>query len=245
LPPETLAVAAVVTLGTYFVFGLTGFGSTVLALPLLVHFVPLKFAVPLLLALDFLACILLVSRVRKGVRLDELAWLFPFMVGGVALGLSLLIRLPETVLLTTLGLFLVAYALYAITRRNSPVKVSRLWGPPIGLAAGVLGALFGTGGVLTALYVGARVEDKAELRATAAAAVLINASTRVVLFGASGLLTQDGMLTSALFLVPSLLLGLFLGSRLHAAVSARVVVGAVHVLLAVAGVSLLARVLAA
>ncbi|MGH8742616.1 MAG: sulfite exporter TauE/SafE family protein, partial [Burkholderiales bacterium] len=185
------------------------------------------------------------SRVRKGVRLDELGWLFPFMIAGVALGLTLLIRLPETALLATLGVFLVAYAAYGMTRRSGPVRVSRMWAPPIGLAAGVLGALFGTGGVLTALYVGARLQDKDELRATAAAAVLINASTRVVLFGASGLLTQDGMLAAVLFLLPSLLFGLFVGSRLHAAVPARVVFRAVYMVLAVAGVSLLVRVLAA
>jgi len=55
LPPETLAAAALVTALTYLVFGLTGFGSTVLALPLLVHLLPLKFVVPMLLLLDFAA----------------------------------------------------------------------------------------------------------------------------------------------------------------------------------------------
>lgn len=244
MPPEILAVAAVITAATYLVFGLTGFGSTVLALPLLVHLIPLKFAVPLLLLLDFVACIFLISRVRKGVRLDELAWLFPFMLAGIALGLTLLIRLPEAPLLATLGIFLLAYAVYGVTRRTGPVRLSRLWSAPIGLAAGVLGALFGTGGVLTALYVGARLDDKNELRATAAGAVLINTSTRVVLFGASGLLTQDGMLTSVLFLLPSLALGLFLGNRLHAAVQTAVVFRVVYIVLAVAGVSLLIRVLA-
>ena len=52
---ETLAVAALVTAATYLVFGTTGFGSTVLALPLLAHLVPIKFAVSLLLLLDFAA----------------------------------------------------------------------------------------------------------------------------------------------------------------------------------------------
>jgi hypothetical protein len=226
------------------VFGLTGFGSTVLALPLLVHLVPLKFAVPLLLLLDFVACIFLISRVPKGVRLDELAWLFPFMLAGIALGLTLLIRLPEAPLLATLGIFLLAYAVYGVTRRTGPVRLSRLWSAPIGLAAGMLGALFGTGGVLTALYVGARLDDKNELRATAAGAILINTSTRVVLFGASGLLTQDGMLTCVLFLLPSLIFGLLVGNRLHAAVPAAVVLRVVYVVLAAAGVSLLVRVLA-
>jgi hypothetical protein len=243
LSPEILAAAALITATTYLVFGLTGFGSTVLALPLLVHLVPLKFAVPLLLLLDFVACTFLIARVRKGVRLDELGWLLPFMLAGIALGLTLLIRLPEGPLLAVLGIFLVAYALYGVTRRGGRLRLSRAWSAPLGLAAGILGALFGTGGVLTALYVGARLEDKDELRATAAGAVLINTSTRVVLFGATGLLTQEGLLASALLLLPSVFLGLFLGNRLHAAVPTAAVFRAVYVILAVAGISVLVRVL--
>ena len=51
-------------------------------------------------------------------------------------------------------------------------------------------------------------------------------------------------LTSALFLVPSVLLGLFLGSRLHAAVPGALVVRVVYVVVAIAGASLLVRVFA-
>lgn len=244
MSPETLAVAALITACSYLVFGLTGFGSTVLALPLLAHLIPLKFAVPMLLLLDFTAGILLMSRVRRGVRLDELGRLFPFMLAGIALGLTLLIRLPEAPLLAALGFFLVAYATYGTMRRAGLPKLSRAWGAPFGLAAGILGALFGTGGVLTALYIGARLDNKEELRATAAAAVLLNTSMRVVLFGVSGLLTQDGLLTSALLLLPSVVVGLVLGNRLHAAVPAGLVVRVVYAAVAVAGVSLLVRVLA-
>jgi len=244
LSPDTLALAALITACTYLVFGLTGFGSTVLALPLLAHLIPLKFAVPMLLLLDFAAGILLISRVRRGVRLDELGRLFPFMLAGIALGLTLLIRLPEAPLLAALGLFLVAYAAYGMTRRAGPPRLSRAWSAPIGLAAGILGALFGAGGVLSALYIGARLDNKEELRATAAAAVLLNTSVRVVLFGAMGLLTQDGMLTSALALLPSMLIGLFLGNLLHAAIPTGLVVRVVYVVVGVAGVSVLARVFA-
>ena len=46
--PELLGVALTVLLA-YSVFGLTGFGANVVALPLLAHVLPLKFAVPMLL----------------------------------------------------------------------------------------------------------------------------------------------------------------------------------------------------
>lgn len=241
---EALFAAALVVFGTYLVFGLTGFGSTVLALPLLAHFIPLKFAVPMLLLLDFMAAILLSARVRRGVRMDELGRLLPFMLGGIALGLTLLIGLPEAPLLAGLGVFLLAYATYGLIRRTGPLRLSRAWSAPFGLVGGALSALFGTGGVLIALYIGARLENKHELRATAAAAVLLNTSMRAVLFGATGLLSQESLLSSALLLLPSVLAGLFLGYRLHATTTTTAVVRAIYVVLAIAGISLLARVFA-
>ena len=73
MPVETIAAAAALVACTYCVFGMTGFGSTVLALPILVYLVPLKFAVSLLLLLDLVASVLLSARSRRGVRLVK--WL--------------------------------------------------------------------------------------------------------------------------------------------------------------------------
>jgi uncharacterized membrane protein YfcA len=53
LPPETLVIAALVVAGAFVVFGLTGFGSTILAVPLLAHLLPLKFVIPMFVLLDF------------------------------------------------------------------------------------------------------------------------------------------------------------------------------------------------
>lgn len=95
--------------------------------------------------------------------------------------------------------------------------------------------------MLIALYIAGRLENKNELRATAAAAVLLNSGTRAVLFGATGLLTQEGLLLSALLLVPSVLVGLFVGHRLHGVIPAGGLVRTVYVILMLAGLSLLVR----
>ena len=52
--------------GAYFVFGLTGFGSTVVALPLLALLFPLKFAVSLMMLLDLVVLLLFGARLRRG-----------------------------------------------------------------------------------------------------------------------------------------------------------------------------------
>jgi uncharacterized membrane protein YfcA len=237
----TLLIVALITGVTYSVFGLIGFGSTVLALPLLAHLLTLKFAVALLLVVDFVAALALSARARRGVRMDELGLLLPFMLAGIALGLTLLINLPEGPLLVFLGAFLVLYSIYGLANRAGAPDLRRAWAAPFGLAGGVLSALFGTGGVLISVYIAGRLRDTGELRATAAAVVLLNSGTRVVLFGATGLLMQEGLLLSALVLLPSALLGLFVGYRLHAVVAASVVLRAVYVVVLLAGLSLLLR----
>jgi uncharacterized membrane protein YfcA len=223
------------------VYGLTGFGSTVLAMPLLAQILPLKFAVPLMMLLDFAAFLLVGARFRRGIRYAEAGWLAPFMLAGMAIGLTLLIQVAERRLLTGLGVFVLGYAAYGLSRRGVPLRLARGWCAPIGLAGGALSALFGTGGVLFAIYNSGRIHDKAELRATNAAMIMLSSLARIVLFGATGLLSQDGLITFALLLVPALLVGFTIGNRLHAAVPAAGVVRAVYALLVVAGISLLAR----
>ena len=241
LPVETFAIAVLIVTCAYVIFGLTGFGSTVMAVPLLALVLPLKFAVPLMMLLDLCATVMLGGRLRKGIRVDELAWLVPFILAGMALGLTLLIKVADTSLLFGLGAFVLAYAAYGFMRRGAPVVMGRAWSAPIGLAGGALSALFGTGGVLFAMYFTGRIRDKDELRATNASMIMFSALVRVVLFGLAGLLTQDGLLPCVTFLVPAMLTGYFLGNRLHAVIPAARVVTTVYVVLVVAGVSLLVR----
>jgi uncharacterized membrane protein YfcA len=239
--PETLVLAALVVAVAYAVFGVTGFGSTVIALPVLAQLFPLKFAVPLMLLLDFTAFVLFGGRFRKRIRYAEIAWLIPFVLAGMAAGLTLLIRVAEQKLLAVLGVFLLLYAGYGLARRGAAVSLSRIWCVPLGLAGGALSSLFGTGGVLFAIYNAGRVRDKDALRATNAAMIMLSSVVRLLLFGAAGLLAQEGLLACALVLLPALVVGVWFGNRVHAAVPALAVVKAVYALLVFAGLLLLVR----
>jgi uncharacterized membrane protein YfcA len=246
LPFETLglattSLAALIVAGAYVIFGLTGFGSTVIAVPLLALILPLKFAVPLMMLLDLVATLVLGARLRKGIRFDEVAWLVPFILAGMALGLTLLIEVAEDSLLVGLGVFVLLYAAYGLMRRGVPVSLGRPWSVPIGLAGGALAALFGIGGVLFAIYFTGRIRDKNELRATNASMIMFSALVRVALFGATGMLAQDALLPCTILLVPAMLDGFYAGNRLHAVIAAASVVRVVYGVLVVAGISLLVR----
>lgn len=241
LPLETFAIAALIVAGAYVIFGLTGFGSTVMAVPLLALVLPLKFAVPMMMLLDLAATLMLGARLRKGIRFDELKWMVPCIVVGMLTGLTVLIKVAEASLLLGLGAFVLAYAVYGFTRKGVPVRMAKGWSVPIGLSGGALSAMFGTGGVLFAMYFTGRIRDKDELRATNASMIMFSALVRVVLFGITGLLAQDSLLACAALLVPAMLAGFFIGNRLHAVIPAARVVSLVYGVLVVAGASLLVR----
>ena len=221
-------------------FGLTGFGSTVLALPALVLVLPLKFAVPLLLLLDLCASLLFGGDFRRRVERPELWRLLPPMLAGMAIGLTLLIRVAESWLLLLLGAFLLAYAGWGLLRRGPAVlPAASAW--PLGFAGGAFAALFGTGGVLFAVYNAGRIRDKAALRSNNAAMLLLTSALRILMLAATGLLGQEALLSMAALLLPAMLAGTWLGHRLHAAVAATAVVKAVYAVLVIAGTLLLVR----
>jgi uncharacterized membrane protein YfcA len=230
-----------VVLAAYTVFGLTGFGSSVVAVPLLAHLLPLAFVVPLQLVLDFTAALTLGSRVRAQVDRAEMAWLLPFMLVGMAAGVTLLVRLPRRATLAALGVLALAYGLLGLFGRASQRRWSRAWAAPIAIFGGVASALFGTGGPVYVIYLSRRIRDTAVLRATIAAVVLASAIARLAVFGVTGLLGQPGLAAFAALLLPFMAAGVALGSRLHRTIAPARARTAVQALLVASGLSLVAR----
>jgi len=115
------------------------------------------------------------------------------------------------------------------------------WAIPAGLFGGVFSALFGTGGPIYIVYLSARIEDKAALRATASIVVAISVWIRLALFIGTGLLLDATLVALVVVLLPVMVLGLWLGNRLHHALSGRGVLRLIAALLMANGVALIVR----
>src|SRR5206468_1325604 len=92
---------------------------------------------------------------------------------------------------------------------------SRHWAWPAGFCGGVFSALFGTGGPIYVSYLSARLEGKAALRATASLMVGFSVVLRTAAFAVSGILLDSKLLLASAVLLPVMLIGLWLGNRLH------------------------------
>lgn len=241
IPVETVVWSAVIVTLAYTVFGLTGFGASITAVPLLTHFFPLRFAVPMMLVFDLCAGLLLGWKNRGSIDKNELWHLIPFMLVGIVLGATALVKAPEDFLLLALGCFVLAYAGWSILFNQSSIPISRVWSMPLGTLGGVFSALFGTGGPIYAIYLTRRLPEKSILRATISSVITLSGVSRLFIFVAAGLYAQQGLLLLAVLLLPCALLGVSIGSRLHRVLPTRRVLQAIWLLLVIGGLSLVKR----
>ncbi|WP_432260329.1 sulfite exporter TauE/SafE family protein [Cupriavidus sp. TMH.W2] len=239
---EHYAVLGATVAGAYTVFGLTGFGAAMVAVPILVQFIPLQFVVPMLLLLDLVTTSMVGMRNWNSVSRPELLRLIPFMMVGVALGTTVLAKVESRWLLVGLGLFVLAMTGRALlTSAARAEEVARGWSVPAGVVGGVFSALFGTGGPIYTMYLSRRLPQIDAFRSTIAAVILFSALVRLAAFASSGLLQQGDLLRSAAFAMPFSLIGLAVGSRLRRRISADAVRRALLILLCASGVSVLFR----
>lgn len=214
LPPADLAIALLAVGAAYVIFGLAGFGTALVAAPILAHLVPVAVIVPLLALLDGAAAATSVARDGAAADRAELRRIVPAMALGSLVGAALLLLGRPDALLLALGLFAMGYGLYALSGRRPAARwpASAAW--PFGAVGGVFSALFGSGGFLYAIYLAGRLDTPARIRVTQSTLIGLATLTRVVIFLLAGVYAQGPVLALAVLLAPAMLAGNALGRRL-------------------------------
>lgn len=243
MSPAEIAYAVGVLLLAYFVRGISGFGSGLLAVPLLALKFPLTVVVPLMLLLDFTASLVIGGLNFKQVRWDEVRPLMPFSVLGVVLGTTLLVSLPKQPLLIGLGIFVLIFALRSLLNMPGEKSISRWWAIPASLSGGTIGGLFGTGGPPYVIYLTRRIQEKGELRATFSGVFFLEGLFRIGSFVAAGLLVNTQIWKGYAMGLPIALLALYAGSHVHTGLSNAQIKRVIGGLLLVSGVSLIIKAL--
>jgi uncharacterized membrane protein YfcA len=159
------AVLAAVFLGT-LVRSAFGFGTAIVAVPLLALVIPVEVAVPLATLHSVTTAGVILARDWRSVRLGS-AWrlVLPTLVG-VPLGVLLLKAAGASAMKTALAVVIIAFSGYCLLgRRGVRLTTDRLaWA--FGLAAGVLGGAFGMNGPPLVVYGLLRGWTPEEFRAT-------------------------------------------------------------------------------
>ncbi len=232
----------------YLVLGTAGFGSALVAVPLLAWIWPLALVVPLLLLIDVAASLLHAGLNRSQVAWREIPPLVPSALLGAVAGVLLIRHLRTDGLLAVLGLYIVAVGLRGLRVRRG----ARPWRPaaracavPAGFAIGLVEGLFGTAGPVVIAWLLRRIPEPPALRATVPPAILVVASTAILGAGLAGLLAQPLLWAWFALLLPVAVLAVVLGHRLaHRLPAARLVL-LIHGLLVASGFVLALRALRA
>lgn len=243
LSPWLLLVAPLVIVVGYTVFGLSGFGSTVISVPILAHFLPVSYLVPLMALLDLASATFMGTTGREHVARAEMKRIIPFMFVGFVLGATVLVGVPDAYLRTALGIFAMTVGLSSIFNPTLHRTISSWWSVPAGIIGGAVATIFGAGGPIYATYLSGRLTDKTEIRSTMSALISISAFTRAVVYAIAGLLLNAAILGGAALLSPFVWVGLKLGHRIHVGLTQQQMRRAVGALLVLTGASLLVRVL--
>lgn len=231
-----LVLCIVIIFVAYVIKGLSGFGSGLVAIPLLAFFLPLPFIVPVLALVSYTGTVYQSVTYRRDVVWRDLWPLLPFSLAGITIALWLLVNADVTVLTFTLGVFIFCYAAYSLLPHD--VKSgSRWWAVVAGSSAGLIGALFGTGGPFYVLYLKMRQVTKQQFRATITMIFLVDGGIRIFGYFYSDLFTTK-MVVLALVLLPVLVLAMYVGQHLHIKINDRRFNQVVSILLLVSGLSL-------
>jgi uncharacterized membrane protein YfcA len=241
-PGEIAALAALAFLGA-LIFGITGFGSALVTMPLATHLVPLQFALAVFALSDLVGSYRVGLENPKNALRGEWIRLVPMILAGTALGVTLLVNLPRAAGMLLLGAFVLSYAIYSLFRHPAQRVVSPRWAWVAGLDGGIKSSLFGAGGPPYAIYLSQRGLTKEQFRATLGLATLTSITLRVIAFLITGLLLNPQVWLAALAVVPGAYLGIALARRLFLRISREQLMRAVTVMLLASGASLVWRAL--
>ncbi|MDZ7805279.1 sulfite exporter TauE/SafE family protein [Thiohalophilus sp.] len=240
LPLELLLVTCAILLAAYVFRGITGFGSGLIAIPLLALFLPLTFVVPYISVVDVTASLVHGWRHRRHTAWRDVLTVLPFTVLGVVLALYLLKRLDTSMLVNALGVFVLLFAVYSLVGPVLKRQISARWSVAAGSLGGIVGTLFGTGGPLYVIYYQLRGLPKSVFRSTIATVFLIEGGIRLSGYAIAGLYNREVLLWIAGSL-PLMAIGLYIGGHIHTTITQRQFQRAIGVLLIISGMALLVK----
>jgi uncharacterized membrane protein YfcA len=233
----TIAIVLPTLVVAYIIFGIAGFGTALVAAPVLAHVMPIASVVPLLALLDFAAAAVNGFQLSDKIAKDELFWLAPLMIAGSIIGVTLLISLPATLMMFLLGVFAAGYGIHSLFAAPIQPRIGKGWAGIFG----IFSAMFGSGGFVYAVYLTRRLDDKDAIRATQSTLIGMSTLTRVLLFLAVGIYSDFNLLLLALVSVPAMGAGIYAGQWFTLRLSREQFLRLVYVLLIGTGTTLVVR----
>jgi hypothetical protein len=242
-PLESLWCATALALG-YAVRGVAGFGSGVVATPLLAFVLPMTTTAPVITLLGFLVSVRQAFRDWHEIRWDAVLRFVPGALVGVPIGLWMVKTADQGLLARCLGAYVVTYALYSLFGERvfgRALAMPRWVVHPIGVAGALISTLFGgLAGPLYVTYFDSLRLAKGAFRVTVSTTLLTLSILRTAGYFVTGVFHAEDVILVVAALLP-VAVGTLAGEWVHDRVQQQAFRRGVGALLVASGSGLLFR----
>jgi uncharacterized protein len=242
---DPLYILVVVVAFAFAVETALGFGAIVITLSLGAAFMPIDQILPRVVPVNCgLAIAIFIKHVRHAEVGHMVKRVLPVILAGVPLGLLALEHLNRRLLTFAFGAFVVVLSLVELRdKRTAPGERPPLSVPQraLGLlSSGVMQGAFATGGPMLVYVVSREITEKSRFRASLALGWVVLTAALVVSYAVTGRITPR-TIDHSVWLLGSLVVGLFIGEHLHVRIPEAKFRKVIYVMLTISGAFLALR----
>ena len=208
-----ILLGALIVLFSGFVQGLTGFGFSLIAVPFFLKVYPFRESVPLVAILFLVTNLLIVFSCIKYIDIKKFRLLFLTSIVFVPIGSYSLLYINPAYLKIVFGIIVLFFSVLLFFKKAIPIKNEKIGYAVTGSLSGFLSGSLAIGGPPAVIFLSNQGIEKNVFRANLTFFLLILNSLSIGTHVVNGLL-DSVIFGRILYLIPSLLIGVFLGIML-------------------------------
>jgi hypothetical protein len=232
---QIIIISSLIVFMAFFIRGMTGFANSLILVPLMALFLDIKIVVPIAAMLSLASGSLLFHSTKKQIN-KEFIFVLIFVMLGTLIGTHFLVTFGSSFLKSILGMMVILFSIQIFFNKTFK-KINKWFGAIAGIIAGILGGMFTTNGPPLVIYFGNKLQ-KESFRATLNVIFFVDAIWLNSLYVARGVITFEEF-KLAIILLPALIIGIFLGSKIHFKINEVLFKRVVAVILCIVGITFL------
>ncbi len=222
----------------FLTFGLTGFGSGLVAMSLLTPMIGVETAAPMFALLAIGAEVLMFLRYRQSMNFRAVWRLALGSLIAIPIGLIVVRGLNEHLILIILGSVVAGYGLYSLFSPRMPEFFGQRWAFAFGFVSGLLTGAYNSGGPPVIIYGNLSRWPREEYKSNLPGMFMLNSLVVITTHFLVGHYTAP-ILQGAVIAFPAMLLGLVTGWRLDKYVNPDLFRKIVLILLVIVGLRMI------
>lgn len=208
-----IIIGLIVIFSAGLIQGVTSFGFSLLTLPILGAFVPLKIIVPMLIIYSLIMNSMILYKIKGHVNIKKIYLLIISAVIATPIGANLLINLNENILKIIVGIIVSVSAISFYFGYKIKINNEKLAYIPVGILSGLLNGSVSLSGPPIILFLTNQGVSKQIFRATLTAYFWILNIMTIITFLYKRLITYE-VLKFTVYLLPALIISVMIGIKL-------------------------------